>query len=561
MKPLTTPRGRSFVVVGDASVVTIDRLAVIGDRFDSDPRIASVSVVSHPYPGQEFLRAVAPAGCAVAVATDLEALTGPVADEVDSSQLAHWSRAASERGLWHDWWLTNAPDVAKSETFIQPHDVDLQESSDLASSRASATQTVHLDRRGISLTIDATWLGQHQTGAQVLTTAAIEALASNRRVSEIRLVGLPEFPPYAEHLADIAGIRRVPTADAAAEGPSDVIWYPNQIDQRVNVNGARLLGRRVITTYLDLIAYDIPRYHASNDAWAAYRALQRRIALSVDGITTISADVANRLLQEVPRLVTQRVQPIPLGLDHITTARDDPGSDIDGLRDQLGSRPFVLVLGNDFRHKNRDFAIKVWERTLEAGVNCDLVLAGLHVKSSSSRELEDQLLSQHTNLRGQAHSVGHVSPGSREWLLEHAAVILYPSSAEGFGFVPYEAAALGTPSTFAGFGPLAEISGVKDVPPRWSVDAFAADVKVMLTDPEKAHERVSRLRTAIESSTWAQFAEELLGFIERIDSLPPVEGSLVGGGAGDAAALNAVLSSKTWRATSPLRKLGKRLRG
>ena len=158
----------------------------------------------------------------------------------------------------------------------------------------------------------------------------------------------------------------------------------------------------------------------------------------------------------------------------------------------------------------------------------------------------------------------------------HANAVLHPGSrlgrgcvvnanavvgSEGFGFVPYEAAALGTPSTFAGFGPLAEISGVKDVPPRWSVDAFAADVKVMLTDPEKAHERVSRLRTAIESSTWAQFAEELVGFIERIDSLPPVEGSLVGGGAGDAAALNAVLSSKTWRATSPLRKLGKRLRG
>ena len=560
MKPLTTPRGRSFVVVGDASVVTIDRLAVIGDRFDSDPRIASVSVVSHPYPGQEFLRAVAPAGCAVAVATDLEALTGPVADEVDSSQLAHWSRAASERGLWHDWWLTNAPDVAKSETFIQPHDVDLQESSDLASSRASATQTVHLDRQGISLTIDATWLGQHQTGAQVLTTAAIEALSSNSRVSDIRLVGLPELPVYAGHLADIAIIRQVPADDAAAEGPSDVIWYPNQIDQRVNVNGARLLGRRVITTYLDLIAYDIPRYHASNDAWAAYRALQRRIALSVDGITTISADVASRLLEETPRLNTERMQAISLGLDHITTARDDPGSDIDGLRDQLGSRPFLLVLGNDFRHKNRDFAIEVWEKTLEAGVNCDLVLAGLHVKSSSSGERERELLSQHTNLRGQAHSVGHVSPQSREWLLEHAAVVLYPSSAEGFGFVPYEAAALGTPSTFARFGPLAEISGVKDVPPRWSVDAFSADVRAMLTDPDKAQERVFRLRTAIERSTWAQFAEQLLGFIERIDALPPVEGSLVGGGAGDAAALNAVLSSKTWRATAPLRKLGKRKR-
>lgn len=35
---------------------------------------------------------------------------------------------------------------------------------------------------------------------------------------------------------------------------------------------------------------------------------------------------------------------------------------------------------------------------------------------------------------------------------------LYPSSAEVFGFVPYEAAALGTPSTFTNFGPHKEIA-------------------------------------------------------------------------------------------------------
>ena len=74
---------------------------------------------------------------------------------------------------------------------------------------------------------------------------------------------------------------------------SDVVWYPNQIDGRSNIAAARRLGARVVTTYLDLIAYDIPRYHGSPEAWQAYRSLQRRIALSVDGITTISADVAD----------------------------------------------------------------------------------------------------------------------------------------------------------------------------------------------------------------------------------------------------------------------------
>ena len=549
------------MLFGDAAVLTLDRLAHVEQRLDSDPRIASVSVVAHPNPGQEFVRAVAPAGCAVAVATDLESLTGPIPGEPDLLTLAGWAREASERGLWHDWWLTSARDVAKSEVFMEPHELDRRETADLASSHSFALQTDRLNLQEVTLTIDATWLGPHQTGAQVLTTAAIEALASNEGVADIRLVGLSELPGYAVHLGDFDAVRLASIDDALDEGPSDVIWYPNQIDQRVDINLARTLGRRVITTYLDLIAYDIPRYHASNEAWAAYRALQRRIALSVDGITTISADVASRLIEEVPRLSRERVQPIPLGLDHISTSQDKPGADIADLRQEFDARPFVLVLGNDFQHKNRDFAIEVWEKVLESGINCDLVLAGLHMKSSSSREREQELLSQHTNLRGRAHSLGHVSPGSREWLLEHAAVVLYPSSAEGFGFVPYEAAALGTPSTFAGFGPLAEISGVENVPAHWSVDVFAADVAALLTDPTKAQERVSRLRVAIERSTWALFAEQLLTFIERIDALPPVEGSLVGGGAGDVAALNAVLSSKTWRATAPLRKLGKRLRG
>jgi glycosyltransferase involved in cell wall biosynthesis len=399
-------------------------------------------------------------------------------------------------------------------------------------------------------------LGPHQTGAQVLTTSAIEALARDSSIASINLIGLDELPSYAEHLAESDVVRIGPTPEQ-----TDVIWYPNQIDQRVDISQARSLGRRVITTYLDVIAYDIPRYHASNDAWAAYRSLQRRIALSVDGITTISADVAQRLTEEVPRLNRERVLPIPLGLDHIHSGTPEPGADLHELRGALTDRPFVLVLGNDFQHKNRDFAIRVWEKVLDAGVNCDLVLAGLHVKSSSSKKNEDVLLAQHTNLRGRAHVLGHVSSSSREWLLAEAAAVLYPSSAEGFGFIPYEAAALGTPSTFTAFGPLAEISGVQNVPGAWSVEDHAEDLIALLNDPERAQKRVTDLRTAIARSTWDSFAASLVDFARKISDMPPVEGALTGGGGADAAALAGVLNSKTWRATSALRSAGKRMLG
>jgi len=559
MKPMKTPTGRTFTVVGDASVLTMDRLPAIQDRFDTDPRIASISVCACAQPGSEFLRAAAPAGCAVLIATDLTALTGELATDPSAEEVTAWARAASERGLWHDWWLSSAPDIARASVFLEPTAIDVLEERDMASSKFAALGEARMDPEAISITIDGTWLGPHQTGAQVLTTAAVEALAGQSNVSTIRIVGLDELPDYAHHLADLSGVELL--ADDSMAEATDVMWYPNQIDQRVDISRARVLGRRIITTYLDLIAYDIPRYHASPEAWAAYRALQRRIALSVDGITTISADVAQRLRDEVPRLDPQRIEPIPLGLDHISATSSEPGTDLAELAPELTSRPFVLVLGNDFQHKNRDFAIEVWEKVLDTEVNCDLVLAGLHVKSSSSRTHESELLAQHTNLRGRAHTLGHVTPKSREWLLANAAAVLYPSSAEGFGFVPYEAAALGTPTSFTNFGPLAELTGVDDAPRTWSVDETARDLASLLTDAEMAQRRVNQLRIAINESTWDRFAKRLLGFMSRIDELPLVEGALVGASAADSSALAAVLSSKTWRATAPLRRLGSRLKG
>ncbi len=221
------------------------------------------------------------------------------------------------------------------------------------------------------------------------------------------------------------------------------------------------------------------------------------------------------------------------------------------------NRPFILVLGNDFQHKNRDFAIDVWQQVLELGINVNLVLAGLHVKSSSSKEQESTKLKKHTNLRGEATTLGHVSSDERAWLLENAAAVLYPSSAEGFGFVPYEAAILGTPSTFTSFGPLKEISQLTTTPPNWSGAKHATDLAQLLNDPQYAEQRVSQLREVIAASTWNQFAQAFTEFATKIATMPTVPTSTVTSSTA-ANELAAVLSSKAWRVTAPLRKFKKR---
>ena len=556
MSDFKTARGRKIIVIGDPALLTLDRMTAIGDRFDSDPRIATVSVVAHPQYASAFLRSTAPAGCAIAVSQDAQELVGD-----DLSDVAAWSRMASERGLWHDWWLSNARDIARAETIHEPAPLDVQELMDPSGSHYLALHESAPRTAELSITVDATWLGPHETGAQVLTTAAVAAMAQDPRVSMIRLIGLDELPGYAAHLIEDPKVSL--QRDDAPPARADVVWYPNQIDQRSNIAEARALGRRVVTTYLDLIAYDIPRYHASPESWAAYRALQRTIALSVDGITTISADVAQRLLKEVPRLDPERVFPLPLGLDHINdaSAPAEPPSELADVVRSLAGKRFLLVLGNDFQHKNRDFAIQVWQEVLQQGQPCDLVLAGLHVKSSSSKDAEKSLLAKHVDLRGSAHTIGHVSSAARAWLLANAAVVVYPSSAEGFGLVPYEAAALGTPSTFTRFGPLAEIADVTDIPKTWSVQAYAQDIATLLSDRERCEGRVRALKQSIAHHTWQGFASQLVDFFIQTAHRPAAPTSALGPGmAVESAQLAAVLSSRTWRATAPLRRLKKSVR-
>ncbi|MDE0973842.1 MAG: glycosyltransferase [Candidatus Nanopelagicales bacterium] len=550
MTEFKTRKGNLITVDGDPdllALLTLDRIQTIGDRFDTDPRIASVSIyaTTNPHANETFLRATAPAGCLIAINQS----------DLFDPETQDWATAASHRGLWHDWWLTTANDIRKAPVIAEPHAIDLKELGDPSGSHFNALKETPIDTNNLTLTIDVTWLGPHETGAQVLTTAAIPAIADQPTIASIRLVGLSELPGYAQHVTDHPKVTLQPNSQEALHIQTDLIWYPNQIDQRVDISQSRKLGKRVITTYLDLIAYDIGKYHGDENSWAAYRATQRTIALSVDGITTISADVAKRLYQEVPRLDTKRIQPIPLGLDHITTQtiKEKP----QGLKPSI--RPFILVLGNDFQHKNRDFAIDVWQQVLELGINVDLVLAGLHVKSSSSKEQESIKLKKHTNLRGEATTLGHVSSAERAWLLENAAAVLYPSSAEGFGFVPYEAAILGTPSTFTNFGPLKEISQLTTTPTSWNATEYATDLTHLLTDPPFAQQRVSELREVIGARTWNQFAQEFTEFATKIATMPTVPTSAVTSSTA-ANELAAVLSSKAWRATAPIRKLKSRSR-
>jgi len=541
---VTSPQGRVLHVLGDESLLTESRSAEFLARFDSDPRIATVSLMAVPDSSPEptegrWLRSTAPAGALVLVADDLTDLIGPF-DLEDSGTWLTWFTEASNQGMWHDWWVTSDSDIATSGILLSTASTDEVEFFDLSSSHAQfMSPMAQLDH--LTITVDGSWLGPIESGAQVMTIAAINALARRPDVSEIRLVGMDEVPDYAQSLS-LSGKVLLFTTDQKVPR-SDIMWYPHQIYSAAEgYDQARLFANRIVVTYLDLIQYDIPVYHKTHAGHLAYRALQRRIALSADGVSTISVDVAARLHDEVPELDPARIHATVLGLDHVMdqgSLETLPRGGLTSLKILLkrfgqdpASRPFILVLGNSFLHKNRDFAIRAWQQVLAKGIECDLVMAGSLVTDDAGDRLASE---QHTEdlsdaSLGEFFLVGwNVDAASRLWLLANAAVVLYPTSAEGFGLPPYEAAALGSPASFTDFGPLKEVSGVAGLPANWSVEEYARDLVNLLTDPDAAQERTNALQEAVARHTWDGFADELVNFFGRVARMPVAPAGALGG--------------------------------
>lgn len=530
-----TASGDGAYLIGDRSLLTAGRRRQLETLLASDPRVATVSLVASVAPRVQVAQATGPAGPVVAVSTRFDDLLGRLfledgTDPPAGARLREWSRLASDRGLRHIWWLVDAADVRDAESLIEPTPCDRLESADPTSAVWRATGAVG----DLDVTVYAGWLAENQTGAQVVITKAVEGLSRDPRVRTVRLVGIDRLPTYADHLAELPGVHVGPRRDTTKpqqreddDERSDVVWYPHQPDRAFDIGVAHGFGRRIIITWLDLIAYDIASYHASEADWQGYRHRQRLAALAVDGVTAISADVANRLCAEVPLLSGERVRTIRLGVDHLVerphrsvTAHD---RDLDAMTGTLAGREFVLVLGNDFSHKNRDFAVRVWSLAASRGFTGDLVLAGLNVGRGGSTAHDIHISGA---LRERVHVVGHVTSKSREWLLSNAAAVLYPSSAEGFGLVPYESAALGTPVVFTGFGPLNEVSGINDVPRDWSIDAHASDLLAVLRDTDARERRVAGLRAAKEECSWSAFSTHLVDFLVDVMSMPPTSASM-----------------------------------
>jgi glycosyltransferase involved in cell wall biosynthesis len=309
--------------------------------------------------------------------------------------------------------------------------------NDLGSVLAATLLVADAALRGIRLVIDASGLGPINMGTHTVVLESVKALTRHAAIAEVTVL-VPKNAPTAA----LAEIGRCGTKVLVSSGPArswkgpldaDVVYRPSQVARVSELE--RLLGvaRRVVIWQLDCIGYNNPAYFVDWARWAIYRRANQLAFRLADGIAFLSQSSwhASKASGLVASGATAVVYP---GTDKERTASEPKAPT--GMRESESG--FFLCLGVSYKHKNRVVAMRIWQEARAQGWEGGLVLAGPSPPHGNSLADEDEFLLAHPELRSRVWRLGVLTSGEKEWLYERAAVVLYPSTVEGFGLVPFE---------------------------------------------------------------------------------------------------------------------------
>ncbi len=364
--------------------------------------------------------------------------------------------------------------------------------------------------RPLSVSIDARFLGDTITGTQVQALELVTALHRTQR-TDLRIVVTRHLGAWArEVLESLDGVRivRDDTFRREREPRTDVVHRPGQLFRWSDLRLIPELGHRFVLTQLDLIAYRNGTYHACFTDWREYQRLTRLALSLADRVVFMSEHAAADAYAE-DLVDERRAQVVPLGVDHLLPTRARPRRP--RALPAAAAAGYLLCLGTNFRHKNRVFALRLLD-SLQRRHGWDgwLVFAGPHAGKGTSAGDEAAFLSMQPRVAARTVDLRAVSEEEKLWLLERAGAVVYPSTYEGFGLVPFEAAAAGTPSLFAWQSSLRDVlpeAAATLVP--WHADTSADAAISVLRDPERAAELVQTVREAGKTLRWDRTAETL----------------------------------------------------
>jgi GT2 family glycosyltransferase len=383
-------------------------------------------------------------------------------------------------------------------------------SADPASGLADAVNTARRALIGLTVGIDAFILGPHRMGTQEVVIQTIHTLASRPEIARLVV-----FTPTVES-HDVAMLRaELPDVEFIGVNPAvtvpervvDVIYRPNQVNQLAELNFLARCSERFVINQLDTISFENPAYFEGPAAWVAYRDLTRLVMQLANGVAFLSQRSVD---------AARAAGLLPPGTPYAVVSCGVPAVEDDSVGERpigldAGADGFLLCLGVAYLHKNRRFALEVWAELRARGWPGRIVLAGPKPPHGNSLAHEAAFALSVGHARNEIVTLGAVSAAEKRWLYRHAALVLYPSLNEGFGLVPFEAAAHGVATLASRHGGLDEVLP-PEIPTLDGFDvAVAADAAwALLHDTETAAFVVGALQERARDFTWPRTADRLL---------------------------------------------------
>ncbi len=229
-------------------------------------------------------------------------------------------------------------------------------------------------------------------------------------------------------------------------GNFDCLFLPNLHHFAVNDN------KKVVITVHDLSPLVTPEYYDTKRRIWHYMLSFKKKLLRANAIIAVS-EFTSFELKRVLGIDTNKITVVNEGVNHDLFTANIEEEKLRELRNRLNlPGEFILFLSTIEPRKNLPVLIEALDKLPN---NVHLVVAG-----ALGWKYQEVLSAYRNSKRRQnIHFLGYVSESDKPALLKLARVVAYPSFYEGFGLVPLEAMAVGTPVVVSNVTSLPDVVG------------------------------------------------------------------------------------------------------
>lgn len=358
----------------------------------------------------------------------------------------------------------------------------------------------------LRVAVDATAIPGRRVGAGVYVTELVGAMDE----LDVDLHVFVNRRDAAEFSSIVPGATLYPVA--VRDRVTRLIWAHRALPRRVrrirpdvfhgpHYTLPRGLGVASVVTFHDPTFFTLPELHERAKVAYFTRAARSGIARATRVIAV--SEYARRGAVDEAGADAGRVDVVLEGVD---TRRYSPGD-----APVFPFEPFILFVGALEPRKNVPALVRAFGELASSGLPHHLVLAG--PRAWGAAEVEAATAGSPP---GRVHQLDFVSEDRKIALYRRAAVLAYPTIAEGFGLPVLEAMACGTPVvTTSGSAPEEFASEAAVLVPPRDEAALRDAIRSVLTDEAVS----SRLRRAgpdrAKELTWRRAAEKTLDVYER----------------------------------------------